>query len=73
MAGRPLAPLENPPNRIREWRMRLGFTQQRLGAALGVTHETIRKWETGENSVSVAQLESVARVMGMRALDLLNT
>ena len=73
MVGRPAAALPDAPNRIREWRLRLGFTLDRLGEPLGVAGETIRKWETGKNAVSVIDLERLATAMGLRALDLLNT
>lgn len=73
MVGRPAAPLPNAPNRIREWRLRLGFTQERIGEALGVHGETIRKWETGDNPISVDQLGRIAALLGLRPLDLLNT
>lgn len=72
MAGRPTSPLTNPPNRIREFRLRLGYTLERLGDQLGVAGETVRKWETGENPISVKHLEGLATVMGLRAMDLLN-
>jgi len=73
MAGRPAVEIPNPPNRIREMRLRLGFTQDRIGQALGVAGETVRKWETGDNPISVDQLARVAGAMGLRTIDLLNT
>jgi len=72
MAGRPNASLPDPPNRIREFRLRFGLTQEKLAEPLGVSAATVAKWETGESSISLPQLENVAKAMGLRAMDLLN-
>lgn len=72
MAGRPSKPIVNPPNRIREAREARGLTQEQIAKQLGVAGETIRKYETGENAVSVYALERVAKAIGVPAYTLLN-
>lgn len=72
MAGRPPKPIVNPPNRIREAREARGLTQEQIAKQLGVAGETIRKYETGENAVSVYQIQRVARAIGVPAYTLLN-
>lgn len=72
MAGRPSKPIVNPPNRIREVRETKGLTQEQVAKQLNVAGETIRKYETGENAVSVWQLQRVAKAMAVPAYTLLN-
>jgi len=72
MAGRPPKPIHNPPNRIREVREARGQTQEQIAKQLGVAGETIRKYETGENAVSVYALQRVAKALGVPAYSLLN-
>ena len=70
MVGRPPKRLVNPPNRIRE--VRGEMTQAALGLACGVSNETVRKWETGENELTLARLERVAKALKVRPGALLN-
>lgn len=72
MAGRPPKPIHNPPNRIREVREEKGLTQEQTARQLGVAGETIRKYETGENAVSIYALQRVAKALGVPAYSLLN-
>lgn len=72
MAGRPSKPIVNPPNRIREVREAKGLTQEQIARQLGVAGETIRKYETGENQVSVWALQRVAKALGVPSYSLLN-
>jgi Zn-dependent peptidase ImmA (M78 family)/DNA-binding XRE family transcriptional regulator len=58
------------PNEIRAYRDQLGFSQEDLGELIGVTRQTIATWESGEREPSLAQLTSIARVMGV-AVELL--
>jgi transcriptional regulator with XRE-family HTH domain len=46
-------------------RARRGWTQLHLAIAVGVTQQTIAKWETGQNSPKTfAQMRRVAQVLG---------
>ena len=51
--------------RIKETRQAQAMTQERLGAALGITFQQIQKYEKGANRVSAARLFDIARVLGM--------
>jgi Zn-dependent peptidase ImmA (M78 family)/DNA-binding XRE family transcriptional regulator len=57
-------------NQIRAYRDQLGFSQDDLGGQIGVTRQTIASWENGEREPSLAQLTSIARIMGV-AVELL--
>lgn len=72
MTGRPSNPLPRPPNRIKEVREAKGLTQNWVAERVGVTGESIRKYETGDVAISIFQLERVARALGVPAHTLLN-
>ena len=72
MLGRPPNALPNPPNRIREIRLTLRLTQKGLGSYVAVSAETIRKWETGENAVTLPQIERLAAALGLKPQTLMN-
>jgi transcriptional regulator with XRE-family HTH domain len=46
--------------KVRERRMLLGWTQQRLAEALGVTFQQVQKYERGANRFSASTLEATA-------------
>jgi transcriptional regulator with XRE-family HTH domain len=59
---------------VRELRERLGLTQEKLAAKLGVTFPTINRWENGRTKPSplgMKQIEDVLRELGDRGQDLL--
>lgn len=47
-------------DRIRRRRILLGFTQDQLGEALGISYQQIQKYETGANRVSAGRLFQIA-------------
>jgi transcriptional regulator with XRE-family HTH domain len=49
--------------RIRERRIMLGLTQQRLAEMIGVTYQQAHKYERGINRVSAGRLYEIARVL----------
>ena len=49
--------------KVRERRMLLGWTQQRLADALGVTFQQVQKYERGANRFSASMLEATARAL----------
>lgn len=51
--------------RIRARRMALGVSQEKLGAALGVTFQQVQKYEKGTNRVSASRLQQVGDVLGV--------
>lgn len=63
--GRKSKPIPNAPNRIQEVRLARGFTQEYVAEAAGVSGEQVRKWETGENEITLGKLQQVARRLGV--------
>lgn len=51
--------------RVRLRRTLLGYTQQQLGEAVGVTFQQMQKYERGTNRLSASRLYDVARVLGV--------
>ena len=50
-------------NRVRMRREMLAMSQQKLGAALGVTRQHVQKCETGTRRLSASQLHQIASVL----------
>lgn len=53
-------------HRIRERRLDLGMSQQKLAAAVGVTFQQIQKYESGKNRISTSRLEGICDALGIR-------
>jgi transcriptional regulator with XRE-family HTH domain len=51
--------------RIRAARLASGLSQERLGAALGVTFQQVQKYEKGTNRVGAGRLSDIARVLSV--------
>lgn len=51
--------------RIRARRMALSISQEKLGAALGVTFQQIQKYERGTNRVSASRLSETAAILSV--------
>ncbi len=49
--------------RIRQRRMLLGMSQERLGELLGLTFQQVQKYERGANRVSASRLFDLARIL----------
>lgn len=59
---------------VRELRKRLGLTQEKFAARLGVTFPTINRWENGRvtpSPMAVQHLRDFVREMGKDGEDLL--
>jgi transcriptional regulator with XRE-family HTH domain len=50
---------------VRQRRLELGLTQQRLAELAGVTYQQMRKYETGINRVSAGLLHRIAQALGV--------
>jgi transcriptional regulator with XRE-family HTH domain len=50
-------------NRVRMRREMLAMSQQKLGAAIGVTHQHVQKCEMGARRFSASQLHQIATVL----------
>lgn len=49
--------------RLRQRRILLGLSQERLAAALGLTFQQVQKYERGANRVSASRLYELSRVL----------
>jgi transcriptional regulator with XRE-family HTH domain len=52
--------------RLRQARCKRGLTLQKLGAALGVSHQQIQKYETGADCLSAAKVVRLAEILGVK-------
>jgi transcriptional regulator with XRE-family HTH domain len=52
-------------SRIRLCRMNLGMGQKQLGAAIGLTHQQVQKYESGANRVSASKLYNLSQTLGV--------
>ena len=50
-------------NRIREWRLTVGLTQQQFADMIGVSYQQAHKYECGINALSAGRLYEIARVL----------
>ncbi|NLS27957.1 hypothetical protein S2M10_29590 [Sphingomonas sp. S2M10] len=64
--------LENPPNRIREWRKRRRMTLLQVANALNTTQAQISRFEIGEREVDLAWLRRIGGVLSVSIGELLN-
>jgi transcriptional regulator with XRE-family HTH domain len=51
--------------RVRERRIMLGMSQQRLAELIGVTYQQVHKYEKGLNRVPASRLYSIAQALGV--------
>ena len=54
-------------NRIRERRLELGMTQERLADGLGLTFQQIQKYEKGANRVGASRLQAISAILQVTA------
>jgi transcriptional regulator with XRE-family HTH domain len=52
-------------SRVRMQRMLTGISQEKLGAACGITFQQIQKYEKGSNRMGASRLHQIARVLGV--------
>jgi transcriptional regulator with XRE-family HTH domain len=52
-------------DRLRERRVMLGITQQRMAELIGVTYQQAHKYEKGINRISAGRLHQIALVLGV--------
>lgn len=66
---------KEPSLLIRTIRTRLGMTQEKFAARLGVTFTSVNRWENGRTKPSplaLRQIEDIVKSMGDNGKDLLN-
>jgi transcriptional regulator with XRE-family HTH domain len=52
-------------SRIRLRRTMIGMSQEKLGAALGITFQQVQKYEKGTNRVGASRLQAIATTLNM--------
>jgi len=63
------------PRLVKELRERIGLTQEKFAAKLGVTYPTINRWENGRakpSPLAMKRIEELLRGLGERGQDLLS-
>ena len=50
-------------SRVRQRRTLLGFSQEKLGDALGLTFQQVQKYERGANRVGASRLHEISRIL----------
>src|ERR1700743_1443819 len=53
-------------NKIRERRKALALTQMELAKSLGLSHQQVQRYESGENAPSMARLLEIANVLNVK-------
>ena len=51
--------------RIRERRLRLGISQEKLAASLGLSFQQVQKYEKGVNRIGASRLQMIAAILKM--------
>ena len=75
MVGDILAKRDKMSRLIRELRKRLGLTQEKFAARLGVAFPTINRWENGKakpSPLAMQKIEELVREMGQDGTDIFN-
>ncbi|WP_341822656.1 helix-turn-helix transcriptional regulator [Wolbachia endosymbiont (group A) of Clivina fossor] len=57
--------------RIKEWRLRRGYTQEDLASKVGIINQRIYEYEQGRAAVSLEVLDEIAKVLLINITDLL--
>ncbi|MBW4639343.1 MAG: helix-turn-helix transcriptional regulator [Gloeocapsa sp. UFS-A4-WI-NPMV-4B04] len=60
---------------IRETRQRLGLTQEQFALKLGVSYQSVNRWENGRTKplpLAMKQIKQIVKRMGDRGKDLLD-
>ena len=52
---------------LRERRLALGISQERLGAMLGVTYQQVQKYERGANRIGSSRMHELCKVLQVKA------
>ncbi|MDB5649028.1 MAG: family transcriptional regulator [Hyphomicrobiales bacterium] len=50
-------------NRVRMRRVMLGFSQEKLGGALGLTFQQVQKYEKGTNRIGASRLQAISKIL----------
>lgn len=73
MRDMPLDPIEaRLAERVIQFRVAAGLTQQMLATHIGVSYQQVHKYESGMNRMSLARLSRIAGAVGKSLPDLLD-
>lgn len=50
---------------LKDWRLNAGLTQKGAAAAIGVSHDTIKRWEAGETFPTAPDIEKISKAYGV--------
>lgn len=50
---------------LKDWRLNAGLTQKAAAAAIGVSNDTIKRWESGETFPTVPDIEKISKAYGV--------
>lgn len=50
---------------LKYWRISAGMTQKGAAAAIGVSHDTIKRWEAGETFPTAPDIEKISQAYGV--------
>ena len=53
-------------SKVRERRMLIGMSQEKLGEELGLTFQQVQKYEKGANRIGGSRLHHISKVLGVR-------
>lgn len=56
---------EHVGRRLRQRRNELGISQEKLGAALGLTFQQVQKYEKGQNRIGAGRLYRIATILSV--------
>ena len=56
---------------IRQRRLAIGLSQQKLAAAIGITFQQIQKYENGRNRISLSRAHGIGLILGTTGAGLL--
>lgn len=59
------------PEKIKQARLAVGLTQQKLGELCGVNTRTVIRWEAGDRLVATDHLRIVAKLLRLKIEDLI--
>lgn len=61
------------PNRVRKYRLRMGYTQEEFGRKVGLTRVSVSSIENGNRSTSHKTMVRMSEVLGVPISDLFFT
>ncbi len=57
--------------KVRNWRLKRGYTQRDLAEKIGVTYQVILQYEKGTRKISIEKLYSIAEILSIGIVDLI--